>query len=121
MPEHAMNVLVLNAGSSSLKFQLLATSPEEIETNRDQRLCRGQIERIGGEAIFTAQSHGDSKHTWTEPVRDVQAGLDALLRWLASPQSGIREIGGLADIHAVGHRIVHGGELFTKSEVITEK
>jgi acetate kinase len=121
MPEHAMNVLVLNAGSSSLKFQLLATSPEEIEANRDQRLCRGQIERIGGEAIFTAQSHGDSKHTWTAPVRDVQAGLDALLRWLASPQSGIREISGLADIHAVGHRIVHGGELFTKSEVITEE
>jgi acetate kinase len=119
-PERAMNVLVLNAGSSSLKFQLLATSPEQIEADQDQRLCRGQIERIGGEAIFTVQVHGDSKHTWTAPVRDIQAGLDALLRWLASPQSGIREINELADIHAVGHRVVHGGEVFTKSEVITE-
>jgi acetate kinase len=120
MPEQVMNVLVLNAGSSSLKFQILSSSPELIRQNRDQRLCRGQIERIGGEALFTTQVHDHPKQTWTAPVHDLAAALDALLRWLASPESGIPEISALSDIHAAGHRVVHGGELFTQSEVITE-
>ncbi len=116
-----MNVLVLNAGSSSLKFQILATDPERIKENRDERFCRGQIERIGGEAIFTAQVRENPKQKWTAPVRDIPAALDALLRWLTSGKTGLSEIGGLGDIHAVGHRVVHGGELFTQSEVITDK
>lgn len=116
-----MNVLVLNAGSSSLKFQLLLTGPDQIEHNQDQRLCRGQIDRIGGEAAFTAQVRDYPRQAWTTPVHDMAAALDALLRWLASPQSGIDEMGGLGDVHAVGHRVVHGGERFTQSEVITEK
>lgn len=116
-----MNVLVLNAGSSSLKFQLLSTGPDQIKENRDHRFCRGQIERIGGEAVFTVQIHQNPKQTWTAPVRDIPAALDALLRWLASPQSGIGEIGTVSDIHAVGHRVVHGGEMFTQSELIDEK
>jgi acetate kinase len=116
-----VNVLVLNAGSSSLKFQIIATDPDRIKENRDERLCRGQIERIGGEAIFTAQISDNPKQKWTAPVRDIAAALDALLRWLTSAKAGLKEIGGMADIHAVGHRVVHGGELFTQSEVITEK
>ena len=59
-----MNVLVLNAGSSTLKFQLLRTDAERIEANTDERLARGQIERIGGEAVYTFRA-GDA-----EPVRD---------------------------------------------------
>lgn len=114
-----MNVLVLNAGSSSLKFQILSTSPDQIKENRDERFCRGQIERIGGDAIFTVQVRDSAKRTWTAPVRDIQAALGTLLHWLSSPESGLDEIGGIADIHAAGHRVVHGGELFTKSEVIT--
>ncbi|HVG89950.1 MAG TPA: acetate kinase, partial [Alphaproteobacteria bacterium] len=50
-----MNVLVLNCGSSSLKFQVIATDPERIRQNQDERLCRGQIERIGAEAIVTTR------------------------------------------------------------------
>ena len=115
-----MNVLVLNAGSSSLKFQIIATDPERMEENRDDRLCRGQIEHIGGEAIFSAQAGQNPKRKWTAPVRDVPAALDALLHWLASSESGLTDIGSLADIHAVGHRVVHGGERFTQSEVIDE-
>ena len=116
-----MNVLVLNAGSSSLKFQIIATDPDRIKEDRDERLCGGQIERIGGEATFSAQVREGAKQKWTAPVHDVAAALAALLQWLASDKAGSKEIGGLADIHAVGHRVVHGGELFTQSEVITEK
>lgn len=116
-----MNVLVLNAGSSSLKFQIIATDPDRIKENRDERFCRGQIERIGEEAIFTAQVRKNPEQKWTAPVRDIPAALDALLRWLASDKAGIAEIRGLADIHAVGHRVVHGGEVFTQSELITDK
>jgi len=50
-----MNILVLNYGSSTLKFQLIATDLDRIEQNADERLCRGQVERIGGEAIITVQ------------------------------------------------------------------
>ena len=51
-----MNVLVLNSGSSSLKFQLIATDLDRISRSTDERLCRGQIERIGGEAIIAVQT-----------------------------------------------------------------
>lgn len=52
-----MNVFVVNAGSSSLKFQVIATDLERISTGKDKILCRGEMERIGGEAIITIQSH----------------------------------------------------------------
>jgi len=50
-----MNVLVLNAGSSSLKFQVIETDLERIRQDADRRLCRGYVERIGGEAIITIE------------------------------------------------------------------
>jgi acetate kinase len=57
-----MNVFVLNSGSSSLKFQIIATDLDRIEKNQDGRLCRGEVERIGGEAIVTFQLGEDAKH-----------------------------------------------------------
>ena len=51
-----MNVLVLNAGSSSLKFQVISTDPDKIRQDSDERLCRGAVERIGGEAIVTVET-----------------------------------------------------------------
>jgi acetate kinase len=51
-----MNVLVLNAGSSSLKFQVVTTDLERIRRDADERLCRGYVERIGGEAIITIET-----------------------------------------------------------------
>src|SRR5579863_4548439 len=107
-----MNVLIVNAGSSSLKFQVIATDLERIKQENDERLCRGQVERIGGEAIITLESHTGVRQKVTAPVRDVSAALDYVLRWLASDGSGVDEIRNLGDIHAVGHRVVHGGELF---------
>jgi len=115
-----VNVLVLNAGSSSLKFQVLATDPERIAQDTDERLCRGQVERIGGEAIVTAQARQGTARKFTAPLRDVSAALEFVLHWLASRESGITEIQSLADVHAVGHRVVHGGEMFTTSALITD-
>jgi acetate kinase len=109
-----MNIFVINAGSSSLKFQVIATDLERIRQDNDEVLCRGQVERIGGEAIFTVQSRAGLRQKLTAPVRDVGAALDYVLRWLASDRSGIDEIRSLGDIHAVGHRVVHGGELFKR-------
>jgi acetate kinase len=115
-----MNTLVLNAGSSSLKFQVIATDLERIKEYQDQCLCRGQVERIGGEAIVTFQTAKSPRLVSTAPLRDVPAALSHVIRWLTSEQAGIPEIQSLADIHAVGHRVVHGGELFKESARITD-
>jgi acetate kinase len=116
-----MNVLVLNAGSSSLKFQVIATDMEHIRQDADERLCRGYVERIGGEAIITIETRNGPRQKVTAPVRNTAAALDYVLRWLASDQSGVPEIRSLSDVHAVGHRVVHGGELFRESAVVTDE
>jgi acetate kinase len=116
-----MNVLVLNAGSSSLKFQIIATDLERIQQHKDERLCRGEIERAGGEAIITFQKGSEDKHKFTASLRDISAALDYLVRYIASDQSGVTEIRSTADINAVGHRVVHGGEAFSESALIDDK
>ena len=116
-----MNVLVINAGSSSLKFQAIATDLDRIKQDKDELLARGQVERIGGEAIVTLTSRNGLRQKLTSPIRDVSAALDYVLRWLASDRSAIDEIHSLGDIHAVGHRVVHGGELFKESAIIDDK
>ncbi len=116
-----MNVLVLNSGSSSLKFQVIATDLERIKGHKDDRLCRGEVERIGGEAIITFQKGSEARQKFTAPLHDISATLDYLVRWIASDRSGIAEIQSASDIHAVGHRVVHGGELFTESVVIDDQ
>jgi acetate kinase len=116
-----MNVLVLNSGSSTLKFQLITTDLDRIKQNADQRLCRGEVERIGGEAIVTVQTAKLPRSVFTASLSDLPAALDFLVRWIASESSGIAEVQSASDIHAVGHRVVHGGERFTESVVITEE
>ena len=123
-----MNVLVINSGSSSLKFQLIATDPElagqsgtqktEVVQGGAERLCRGVIERIGGEAIITIQSPKSPKQKLTASLPDVRASLEYLLRWM--DESRITKSRAVADIDAIGHRIVHGGELFAESTIITD-
>src|SRR6516162_815427 len=114
-----MNVLVLNSGSSTLKFQLIATDLDRIRQNADERLCRGQVERIGGEAIITVQARNGPRQKFTASLPNISAALDYLVRWIASDRSGITEVQTSADIHAAGHRVVHGGEIFADSVVIT--
>jgi acetate kinase len=116
-----MNVLVLNAGSSSLKFQIIATDLDAIRADRDVRLLRGEVERIGAEAIVTMQKGEEPKKKFTASLRDISATLDFALRWTMSPDSGVKEIQSLSDIHAVGHRVVHGGERFSDSALITDE
>ncbi len=115
-----MNVLVLNAGSSSLKFQLIATDREHIQKGTDERICRGEVERIGGEAIVTVETEKSARQKFTASLADLSAALEYLIRWIASEQSGIQQVQSAADIHAVGHRVVHGGERFTESAIITD-
>ena len=115
-----MNVLVLNSGSSSLKFQVIATDLEHIKRNEDQRLCRGVVERIGGEAIVTVSVGDQPKHVFAEPIANLQAAVEFIVKWVASKESEISQIQSVADIHAVGHRVVHGGEKFSESVVIND-
>jgi acetate kinase len=115
-----MNVLVLNAGSSSLKFQLIQTSPEQMAGDEDVRLARGVIERIGGEALLTNRSGDGATHRSTAAIRDQAAALEQVLRWLTSPPEGSPVIGSLREIDAVGHRVVHGGERFRRSVIVTD-
>ena len=116
-----MNVLVLNSGSSSLKFQVIATDLEQIKAYKDDRICRGEVEGIGGEAIIRIQHRDDPAQTLTAPLRDMAAALDYLVRYIASDRSRVTEIKSTADVHAVGHRVVHGGELFNESTLIDDR
>lgn len=112
-----MNVLVLNVGSSSLKFQLVRTDAERIATNGDEKLARGQIERIGGEAVVGTRRSDGGPVTTTASLRDQRAAVDHVIGWLTG-DSGV--LGGVGEIQAVGHRVVHGGERFQKSVRIDE-
>ena len=114
-----MNVLVLNSGSSSLKFQLIATDLDRMRQNNDERLCRGQFERIGGEAIITVQTPKGPRQKFTASLPDLGASLEYLVRWI--DESGLTEKPAVADIDAIGHRVVHGGELFAESTMITDE
>jgi acetate kinase len=67
------------------------------------------------------QSEGQQKIKKTSPIRDHRSAIDYILRWIISPESKIHNIKSLADIHAVGHRVVHGAEKFTKSVLIDER
>lgn len=113
-----MNVLVLNVGSSSLKFQLVRTDDEHLRANTDQRLARGMIERIGGEAIYTYRPTTGEPERGSTSLANHRAAVGHLLGWLTSARSG-GVIDGVGDIEAVGHRVVHGGERFQRSVLIT--
>ena len=109
-----MNVLVLNSGSSTVKFQIIETDLELIKKNADRRLAKGVLERIGSESLITfeAEGKGKTKIKMAKPIRDHRAAIDEILRWIISPDSNIDDITSLSDIHAIGHRVVHGGEQF---------
>jgi len=116
-----MNVLVINSGSSSLKFQVISTDLERIQRHNDDRLCRGEIEGIGGQATITFANRQGPKQKSTASLPDISTALAHLVHYIASEQSGVAEIKSTGDIHAVGHRVVHGGELFSESALIDDK
>ncbi len=115
-----MNVLVLNAGSSSLKFQIIATDLERMKSRTDERLCRGEVESFGNEASVSFQIGEAARQKSTASLHDIREALDYVLRFLISDQSGLASIRNATDIHAVGHRVVHGGERFKDSALIDD-
>jgi len=115
-----MNVLVLNCGSSTLKFQIIETDLDRIRDDADRRLARGVVERIGSLSVITLAASGKEPVVDSAPMRDHRAAVDRVLRWAVSSQSGIEGIRSLGDVHAVGHRVVHGGERFQASVRIDE-
>ncbi len=114
---HPMNVLVLNAGSSTLKFQLVRTDAQRMAANADEKLARGQIERIGGESIVTFAVGGRDPTRTTAPLRDLRAAVDYAISLLVTASTGIQSVG---EIEAVGHRVVHGGERFQRSVLVDD-
>jgi acetate kinase len=113
-----MNVLVLNCGSSSIKFQVIATDAGRIKADSDRCLAKGLIERVGSLSLMTLEVAGREPVRVDESLRDVRAALESIVRWVISPGSGIEGVRSVADIHAVGHRVVHGGEKFSASVLI---
>jgi acetate kinase len=116
-----MYVLVLNSGSSSLKFQVIDTDLEAMSIDADRQLARGVIERIGSLGLIRLVDDTGKVTRTAEPIRDHRSAIDYLLRWLVSADAGIAEMTSLADIRAVGHRVVHGGEKFTRSTLLTQE
>ena len=114
-----MRILVLNAGSSSLKFQLIDTDGAAIAESRDRRLARGVVERIGGQAIITLIAGNGPSQKSTAPIRDHAAAVEHVIARLTSSDSV--ELESVGQIEAVGHRVVHGGERFTHSTRIDDK
>ena len=108
-----MNILVINAGSSSLKYQLLNPDTQEV-------LAKGLCERIGIDGKFTYKPAGK------DPIKDADVAMpthseaiQTVLHALVDEKSGV--IGSMKEIDAVGHRVVHGGEAFSGSVLITDE
>jgi acetate kinase len=115
-----MNILVLNSGSSSLKFQVIVTDLEEIRQGKDVRLCRGEIDGLGGEATIKTQYGSAAAKTFTASLQGIEEALEFLVQNIFDKRSESFEIRSKADIHAIGHRVVHGGELFKESALIDD-
>ncbi len=107
-----MKVLVINCGSSSLKYQLIDSDTEEL-------LAKGLCERIAVDGRLTHTTTGKEKYTKDLPMPDHNAAVSYVLEALTDKETGV--ITDLSEIDAVGHRIVHGGEKFAKSVVITDE
>jgi acetate kinase len=113
-----MNILVLNCGSSSLKFQLLTTDLTLIQTDADICSVKGVIERIGSQALVSISVLGKKTTKNALPLRDHISALNYVIQHLLKGDLNLQGFSSIADIHAIGHRVVHGGENFQKSALI---
>ena len=107
-----MNVLVINCGSSSLKFQLINSDSEEV-------LAKGLCERIGIDGSLTYQPAGGEKVKSAKDMPTHTEAIQFVIDALTNPETGV--VKSLDEIGAVGHRLVHGGEKFASSVVITDE
>ncbi len=104
-----MKILVINCGSSSLKYQLFDMDNEEV-------MVKGLVERIGIDGSRLIQEKGDDKYTIEEDMKDHTEAVGHVFDALVDSENGV--IKDLSEIDAVGHRFVHGGEKITKSTLI---
>ena len=108
-----MNILVINCGSSSLKYQLIDMEGEKV-------LCKGLVERIGIEGSkITHETTGKDKQVIEQPMEDHKVALGLVLDALVNEEYGA--IKSMDEIGAVGHRVVHGGETFASSVLIDKE
>lgn len=107
-----MKILVLNCGSSSLKYQLLDMSTERV-------IAKGNFERIGEKESFLTHKMNGEKYVYNEVAMNHEEALNLIMKELQNPDH--RAIENLSEINAIGHRVVAGGEIFDKSVVIDEK
>lgn len=107
-----MKILVINCGSSSLKYQLFDMDNEEV-------LVKGLVERIGIDGSRLKQEKGDDEYIIEEDMKDHTEAVKHVFDAITDKENGV--ISDLSEIDAVGHRFVHGGEKITKSVVIDDK
>lgn len=107
-----MKILVINSGSSSLKFQVIDSGTERV-------LAKGVCERIGIDGVFTYKTNGGISVKEPVPMQNHKQAVNTILDTLADPQKGV--IHDFGEIDVIGHRLVHGGEKFTGSVVITDE
>lgn len=106
-----MKVLVVNCGSSSLKYQLIDMTDESV-------IAKGNCERIGTEGSFLTHKVNGEKHVVEESIPNHEVAISLIIDQLLSPEYGV--IKSLDEITAIGHRLVHGGEKFNKPVIINE-
>lgn len=107
-----MKVLVINCGSSSLKYQLIDMDGEVL-------LAKGLVERIGIEGSFITQKvEGRDKYKLETPLKNHTDAIDVVLKTLVDKENGV--IKDMSEITAVGHRVVHGGEKYSSSVLIDD-
>ena len=106
-----MKILVVNCGSSSLKYQLIDMENESV-------LAKGNFERIGEESAFVTHKVNGEKYVTKKPTMNHEEALNIVLGELTNKDYGV--IKDLSEITAVGHRLVHGGEIFKESVLIDE-
>ncbi|MGN0987977.1 MAG: acetate/propionate family kinase [Otoolea sp.] len=107
-----MNILVINCGSSSLKYQLINSETEAV-------LAKGLCERIGIDGCLTYQPEGGEKEKTEIPMPTHTEAINSVIAALTNEKTGV--IKSLSEVGAVGHRVVHGGEKFTASCLINEE
>jgi acetate kinase len=109
-------VLVINAGSSSLKFQLFQLGAEEV------MLAKGQAERIGLSGPVLSIKCADGRELKEKPaISTHEEAIKLICSKLADPASGVAVLKSLDDVQAIGHRVVHGGEAFSDSAVVNDE
>ena len=107
-----MKILVINCGSSSLKYQLIDMANEAV-------LAQGLVERIGIDGILTQKVEGRDKYVVETDLKDHQVAIDLVLKTLVDEKQGV--IKSMDEISAVGHRVVHGGEKYSKSVLVNDE